>query len=248
MDIITKPTEKDVYETACIFILKRLEEIDTKKQEFILFLSGGSTVYVLDYVEANARHMGLQLPLTVALIDERCRLDRKRKDSNWDFIEQETGIISRLEKQGATLVEALSDIGDCFVQADAYRDTITKLLQGDGYKLGIFGIGADSHTAGMRSLDVKRFEELFLDDELVVVYDSPDAYEYRITMTGTAFEHLNEGVVIATGEPKRIALEDLRDAGTRDQKDMKIDDYASHPSWMLHKIPKLTLFTDQAFA
>ena len=72
------------------------------------------------------------------------------------------------------------------------------------YKVGLFGVGTDGHTAGILP------ESGAINSEnLAYSYDTPTFS--RITMTPKAIEQLDEAVVWAQGEDKWKVIKDLND-------------------------------------
>ena len=96
------------------------------------------------------------------------------------------------------------------------------------YKIGLFGIGADGHTAGILPNSVATESK-----DLACGYDT-ELFS-RITLTFRAIEKLDEVVAFAQGEEKWEVLDDLQ------KKDI---DVKVQPAQILKKVPVLTIFTD----
>ena len=96
------------------------------------------------------------------------------------------------------------------------------------YKIGLFGIGTDGHTAG-----IKPIESVVNADGWAVDFDGHD-FE-RITMTFDAISKLDEAVMQAMGADKAQVLDDF----LNNDIDPKIQ-----PVQILKSVNKLTVFTD----
>jgi 6-phosphogluconolactonase/glucosamine-6-phosphate isomerase/deaminase len=95
------------------------------------------------------------------------------------------------------------------------------------YVLGLFGLGADGHTAG-----ILPHSPAVSARELVSTYDA-DKFQ-RVTITPAAIIKLNEAIVWAQGVDKWPALAQL------DQ----LVSLAEEPAQILKKLERLTIFTD----
>ena len=96
------------------------------------------------------------------------------------------------------------------------------------YKIGLFGIGKDGHTAGILPNSVA-----IECKDLVCGYDT--LVFSRITITPNAIKQLDEAVVFAQGEEKWSVLENLINENI---------DIMKQPTQVLKKVPLLTIFSD----
>ena len=98
------------------------------------------------------------------------------------------------------------------------------------YRIGLFGIGVDGHTAGIlpNSLAIQC-------QDLVCSYDT--SVFSRITITPKVIEKLDEAIVWAQGEEKWEVLKNL-------EKNIDIN---LEPAQILKKVPLLTIFSDYKF-
>lgn len=188
-------------------------------KQVLFFATGGSGIDVcvkFSEILKNKPHQNL----TVTLTDERYG-PVGHADSNWQ----------QLLEKGFSLPEAR------FLPAltgDDVQTTCQKLnqaleleLKKDSYKIGLFGIGADGHTAG-----ILPHSEAINSGDLAYTYKT-EKFE-RITITPKAILALDEAVVYAKGEEKWKTLRDL-------EQDKDIHD---QPAQILKTVPLLTMFTD----
>ena len=99
----------------------------------------------------------------------------------------------------ATLHPILS--GEDFIgTSESYDFTLEKSLSQAEYKIGLFGIGVDGHTAGI----LPKCEAL---DSLTYVYGYHTPSFDRITMTKKAILLLDEAVVFTQGDEKWKVIE-----------------------------------------
>ena len=196
--------------------------INTKLSEdkrVLWFLSGGSSIKIETKIaeRINKEHKG---DLVITLSDERYG-EVNHSDSNW-FQLLESGF----DIPKAKLVP--------FLTGKSFKDTTIELrekirieLNKADYKIGIFGIGIDGHTAG-----ILPHTEAVNSNELICAYDT---HQYdRITITGKAISFLDEAIIIAIGDMKWPMIEKL-------EKDIPIDE---QPAQILKSVPLLTIFTD----
>jgi 6-phosphogluconolactonase/glucosamine-6-phosphate isomerase/deaminase len=109
-----------------------------------------------------------------------------------------------------------------------FNENLKQEFQNADYKIGIFGIGADGHTAGILPQSTAVDSE-----EYAYYYETPKFN--RITMTPLAISLLDEAIVFMKGEEKWPVVMDLLN------KDI---DLKTQPAQVLKKLPKLTIFTD----
>lgn len=215
--LTTKPQE-----AANFIVLSILNKLKSGKR-VLFFLTGGSSIAVGVKIAELLREypqQNLIKNLTIMLTDERYGpLDHL--DSNW----------YQLIQKGFSLPTALlipTLIGaDTITTTEKFNKNLNEEFMVEGYKIGLFGIGQDGHTAGILpdSLAVSS-------EDLAFGYDTPTFS--RITITPCAIEKLDEAVVWAQGEDKWKVLKDL-------EKDISV---AQQPSQILKKVPLLTIFTD----
>lgn len=164
--------------------------------------------------------------LKVTLTDERYG-PVGHADENW----QQLMSGGNFNLPGATLYRPLT--GQSREEtAEAFNTWLEEAIRESDYKIGLFGIGTDGHTAGIKPGSVA-----ISSSKLAVDYEGED-YE-RITMTTLAIGKLDEIVIQASGEGKTKALSDLIG---------KVLSVRYQPAQVLKENPNCTLYTNnQAF-
>lgn len=221
MSFTIKTTTK--VEDVAIFIANSISNQLKLGKHVLFFVTGGSSISVgvkTAELLKEKKIDSLLGNLTVMLTDERYG-EVGHPDSNW----------AKLEKlgfniQGAKLIPILTG-DDRTITTEKFNTILNEEFMITEYKIGLFGIGADGHTAGIlpESVAVKC-------QELACGYDTPSFS--RITMTALAIEKLDEVVVFAQGEEKWKVIKNL-------EKDI---DIIKQPAQILKKVPLLTIFTD----
>ena len=218
MNIALKNT-KDVKEVADFIASSILKQLDLGKK-VLFFIAGGSSIPVAVAVAvANNLKKDLLLNLVVVLTDERYG-EIDHKDSNL-FQLKEKGFIL----PNARIIPVL--IGeDIDITTDKFNKNLEEEFVLADYKIGLFGIGTDGHTAGILPDSIGVASE-----KLVCYYDTPTFR--RITMTGKAIKKLDEVIVFTQGKEKDVVIKDLQEK--------KIDEM-KQPAQILKKVPLLTIF------
>jgi 6-phosphogluconolactonase/glucosamine-6-phosphate isomerase/deaminase len=196
-------------------------------QRVLWLLTGGSGIKT--EVEISHLLSGHDLSnLSVGLTDERFPLGHSdfinHKDANWKQI-----MDAGFSLEEAKLVPVLKGKG-IEATTEEFNKSLSELMLGSDYKIGLFGMGADGHTAGILPGSPAAIEK----NGLACHYETADFI--RITMTFEAIKMLDEAVLCAFGEAKKPALENLRD------KNLPLND---QPAQILKSIEKLTIFNDQ---
>lgn len=217
----TIKTTKKAEEAAEFTAFAILNQLQSGKR-VLLFLTGGSAIVVGVKIGEILRRIpeNLITNLTITLTDERYGpIDHF--DSNW----------RQLIEKGFNLPEAklwpvlMGDTREKTVEN--FKAKLNEELIKEEYKIGLFGIGVDGHTAGI----LPRSEAVNSGD-LVCGYDTPEFS--RITITPRVIEKLDEAVVWVQGENKWKVLKDL-------QTDIP---FTKQPAQILKKVRLLTIFTD----
>src|SRR6185312_14144068 len=97
-------------------------------------------------------------------------------------------------------------------------------LASGGYRLGLFGIGSDGHTAGLPAENAPDHVEL------AAYYE--DGSFRRISSTPATIARLDEAVVFVMGEAKHAQLDRL-------SKNLPV---AEQSAQVLKQVPKITVF------
>ncbi|MBI3888703.1 6-phosphogluconolactonase [Candidatus Nomurabacteria bacterium] len=222
MNIELKTTREpeDVATLIASSILKQLKS----GQHVLFFATGGSSIYICTKISKILREYpdkNLVKNLTVTLTDERYGAVG-HLDSNWQ----------QLMDRGFCLPEAKcipvlnGEEKDATVRE--WNNTLNQELMTKGYKIGVFGVGADGHTAGILP------ESPAIDSEdFACGYDTPTFS--RITITSKTIEKLDEAAVWVQGIGKWPIVENLL------KENIPIN---TQPTQILKKVPLLTIFSD----
>lgn len=211
-------------------ILKSLVDRQT-----LLVLSGGRSP---DYRRMIVDKKDI-LPGAVCVVDERWG-EPFHKDSN-ELLLRNAGIIDFCEKngigyygilkgptlvKGRTLKEAASD----------YDRVITKVFLEFSKRVGVVGVGANLHTAGIfpNSQAVHSLG-------YVVGEEVDDRFPQRITLTMKALGEFSNFAILAFGEEKREAIATMLDEGQNDMQKYPAIFYrkAHIPTFLITDITKL---------
>lgn len=209
----------DAAEFLAASILRELR----RGKRVLWFATGGSSVRVGILVAKILSEDGGDAcgNLTVTLTDERY-VEPGHADSNWHEL-MEGGF----DIPGAELIPVLGG-GDMEETNKKWSGILEEEMKNADFRIGLFGIGADGHTAGI------------LPGSPAVDAAGPSAaysggkFE-RITITPETVIKLNEAVAFVQGEPKWPIIEDLEGG------DKSISE---QPAQILKQIPTLTIFTD----
>lgn len=205
-----------------------VKQINDSEGNILLLLAGGSC---LNPVREAFKELDDETisRIHVAQIDGRY-VDIGAEGSNWRQIKEAIG--PKLNKTASQLV--LLNTGDAPEDiAITYEMELTALLENADYTIGVYGVGADGHIAGM--LPTKNPEDFthFLDGRLMVNYDAPDYT--RMTTTLELINRMDEAVVFACGPAKAQAIERLNE----DLPPHK------HPLQLLKDAERATIFVGQ---
>jgi 6-phosphogluconolactonase/glucosamine-6-phosphate isomerase/deaminase len=185
-------------------------------QKVLWLVSGGSAipVEVLVAQKLTGSHLG---NLTIAPTDERPG-PVGHPDSNWHQLGLKGFAVT-----GAASFPVLNG-GSSQDQAEKFGRFLEHELSANDYKVALFGIGPDGHTAGIPALHAEILSGM------TALYEAGPFR--RISMTPAAIAHLDEAVVVALGESKWPVLDHLT-------PDSEVS--ASN----LFRAPKLTIFNDR---
>ncbi|MFA6076715.1 MAG: 6-phosphogluconolactonase [Candidatus Paceibacterota bacterium] len=198
---------------------KIINQIDLGKK-VLFFASGGSAIAVTSEMAKIIKQHSHQ-NLTVILADERFG-SIGHKDSNWQQL-----LDKGFDLPQAKLIPIITG-KDIIETTQEFNVTLEKELKKADYKIGLFGVGKDGHTAG-----ILRNSEAVKSQNWACSHVVPP-FE-RVTITTKTILKLDEAVLWAQGNEKWKIIEELRD------DDIDIN---TQPAQILKKVPILTIFTD----
>lgn len=216
MDYIHTTTTEPVIEHLIGTLTQRLSD----GQRVLWLLSGGSGAKVCLEVAKGLTDMPLDT-LFVTLSDERYG-PIGHPDENWQQL-----LDNGFALPGATLYRPLigKDRGET---ARAFGDRLQQYIHAVDYRIGLFGVGPDGHTAGIKprtsAVDAPGWTTDFIGEDFE-----------RITMTFAAVRHLDEVVIQAMGPDKASTLDQLLHTDTSP---------SVQPAQVLKQVKKSTLYTD----
>ena len=201
-------------------IVKVLKLHLEKGDRVLWLLSGGSGINVA--IRASKKLEGIDLTnLFVGLTDERYGLVG-HKDENWQQL-----LDNSLSLPGANLYRTLTG-QDIDQTTTAFDNWLKSQLEKSDYKIGIFGFGADGHTAGIKpdssAVSAPNLAASFIGDDFE-----------RITVTFKTIKQLDEVVIQASGINKLPIIRDLMNSNIPLNK---------QPVQILKLVPHATLYTN----
>ncbi|OGI64146.1 hypothetical protein A2914_00375 [Candidatus Nomurabacteria bacterium RIFCSPLOWO2_01_FULL_41_21] len=219
MEIHLKPYEK-APEYLTETILKKLN----KGQKVLWFVTGGSSIKIASKVSKKLAGSPME-NLTVMLTDERYG-PVGHPNSNWQGL-----MLEGFELLKAKLIPILSGKN----MEETAKDFALKMQEEfpkAEYKIGLFGVGADGHTAG-----ILPESKAFSNETLLATCYHTQEFD-RITMTPDAIDKLDEAVVCMHGKEKWPVVKDL----LHENKGFRIQ-----PAQLLKRLKKLTIFSDYQY-
>jgi 6-phosphogluconolactonase len=222
----------DIY-PAVDYLEKTISRQLKMNKKVLWLLTGGSGIKIEVAVSQRLKELDLK-NLTITLTDERYAYRQSESedfdsvnhpDSNWKQI-MDAGFYAK----GANLIPVLRGKNSVATQENFEKTLSSLLLLADNYKVGLFGMGADGHTAGILPESVAANEDI----RFVGAYDAVEFM--RITMTFNAIKKLDEAVLCAFGDSKKEALNNLAN------KEIPLNE---QPAQILKALPKLIVFNDQ---
>lgn len=219
-------TTTNVEEVARFLANSLLEKLKAGKK-ILFFATGGSSIAVCvsaaDILRTELDASLLQ-NLTITLTDERYG-EVGHQDSNWEQLTSRGLTSGNIVYAKSIPVLVGKDFHNTILKFD---NSVEEIMQTSDYKIGLFGVGKDGHTAGILPESISVSSEDF-----VCGYETPTFF--RITITPKTIENLDEAVVFMQGEEKWNVLEDL---------EHEID-VSTQPAQVLKKVPLLNIFTDR---
>jgi 6-phosphogluconolactonase/glucosamine-6-phosphate isomerase/deaminase len=200
-------------------VLRQLEA----GKKVLLFLTGGSSVVVgvkIADILRGLKDTNLLQNLTVTLTDERYGPIDHFNSNFFQLTEKGFSL------PGAKIIPILVD-EDRNITVEKFNANLNEEFIRVEYKIGLFGVGADGHTAGILPDTIAVNAK-----DLAFGYDTTTFS--RITMTFNAIIKLDEAIVSAQGKDKWKVLEDLK-------TDISL---VKQPAQILKRVPLLTIFSD----
>ncbi|MBA3757690.1 6-phosphogluconolactonase [Candidatus Saccharibacteria bacterium] len=202
--------------------IHRLIKLRLENNNKVLWLiSGGSAIKVEAEVARRLNKSNEIYKLTVMLVDERYGKPG-HQNSNWHKLMQ-----AGFWVPGAQLEPIL--VGKNIAQTTIdFAGQLHSQLATCDFKIGVFGMGVDGHTAGILPNSPAISSSLY-----GVHYRAGEFH--RITCTTKAIENLDEAILYAVGKEKSIMLSKLAE---------DVDEQVQ-PAQILKKAAVLTVFNDQ---
>ncbi len=188
-----------------------------KGKKVLWLVAGGSSIPVAVAASKIIRKHPHK-KLCVTLTDERYG-EVGHSDSNW------AKLLARDFKLPQANLKPVLKGRNMEIAVSAFRTELEKLYKWADWKIGIFGVGMDGHTAGILpesdAVSVPRLAFGYYTEKF-----------NRITMTAKAIGMLDQAVVFSKGEKKRKAINQL-------SKNLPV---SKMPAQALKQIPLLTIF------
>jgi 6-phosphogluconolactonase/glucosamine-6-phosphate isomerase/deaminase len=284
LSIIKYPL-KDVWNKASENLIRIIYKQINQGERVLVLLSGGSAVkiynqLVIDIHKSENRNQKTKRLLAFAQVDERFQPRIKNQESriknikfNCDDINSEIignmGLWKKCDELGIPYY-LVSQEGTLENSAYQYNVIIKNLFQEYNYKIGVFGIGMDGHTAGL----LPGYSQLWNqesrikkgDNKYVIGYENKGKFPLRISITPHAITQLDHAMVIAVGEDKKEIISNFKLSrnsvihdsvipnlsGTESGQiknyklgsDIKLVDLDKFPALVLTMAKKIEIFTD----
>lgn len=200
---------------------KSIQQALQSDKRVLWLVSGGSTVPIAVAVMRKLQMSTEVRNLTIMQVDERYG-EPGHAHANWQAL-QDAGFACG----NAACVPVLR--GTSLLETtQGYKAELAEALKTHDFRIGLFGIGVDGHTAGMLPNSSAAHETT----QLVASYKGPDFT--RITITAPAIAQLDEAIVYAIGAAKASALQSLRQSHA----------VATQPAQALKQAASTTVYTD----
>lgn len=217
MEYVFKP---DIDVVVVDALYKTLSHRLLNGEDVLWIISGGSAISTAVAVAEKLKGRRLTT-LSVTLADERYG-PIGHADENWQAL-LDAGFTLR----GATLYRPLID-KDRTETTAKFNLWLKDHFSSADYTIGLFGVGADGHTAG-----IKPGSPVVTATEWATDYTGPD-FE-RITITPSAIAQLAEAIIQVKGTEKADTVRQLRDETVSDD---------IQPAQVLKRAKKSTLYTN----
>lgn len=211
---------KDPISAAAEHISATIKENLSANQKVLWLLSGGSGIQVVLQAAKHLQNIDLT-NLSVTLTDERYG-PFNHPNENWKQLLDQGFVLP-----GANLYRPLINTSRT-TTTDQFNAWISQKITDADYTIGLFGIGTDGHTAG-----IKPYSDAANSNTWAESFTGND-FE-RITITPFTIGQLDEVVIQAAGTDKRATLQQLLHQAVS---------IPEQPAQILKTITKCTLYTD----
>ena len=193
-----------------------------KGERVLWLLSGGSSLTIAVMASQNKRLKNIDLSnLYISVTDERFG-PIGHDNENWQQL-----IDAGFWLHGANLYRPLTG-RDIETTTTAFNNWLETQFKTADFKLGIFGIGVDGHTAG-----IKPFSSATESTDYATSY-SCNKFE-RITISFFAIEQLDQAIIQASDDEKQPIVNEFI------YEKFPID---KQPAQILKKIPNISIYTN----
>lgn len=210
---------------AIAVLQKRLEEELTASKRVLWLVSGGSNISASVQIMHNL-DATITSHLTIMPVDERYGLV-DHPDSNIGTL-----LAAGFNIKQATLITILQPDTSFEATADRFDYIARQAFSSNEVIIAQLGIGADGHIAG-----ILPDSPAVASPDFVAAYSS-QPYQ-RLTLTDHALKRVSAAYVLAFGEDKKAALEQLA---------ARLVSYADQPAQILKELPEAYVFSDQITA
>ena len=207
-------------EQAAQHLINSLEKHLEKGEKVLLLLSGGSGINIAVKISDALKNLNLS-NLYVSLMDER-HGEIGHANENWQQL-----LDAEFKLVGANLYRPLIN-KSLKETAESFSIWLDEKIKITDYKIALFGIGSDGHTAG-----IKPHSAAVNCDESVAYFSGED-FE-RFTITPKVIQKIDEAVIQASGDDKRPTLYKLIN------EQIPLDD---QPAQILKSVKNATLYTN----
>jgi len=192
----------------------------SRGERVLWLMTGGSGIAIS--VLASKKLVDTDLSnLYISLTDERFG-PVGHKDENWQQL-----LNNEFTLMGGNLYRPLNG-NDIANTASNFADWLDEQFKNADYSLGLFGIGTDGHTAG-----IKPHSQVATTNELVVSYHGEDFD--RVTISFNSIRKISEAVIQISGNDKRVVTHQLI------YEDIPLD---TQPAQILKEIPIATIYSN----
>lgn len=192
-----------------------------KNHKVLLLLTGGSGLQIATKIDNLIKDLNLS-NLFISLTDERYGKQGHR-DENWQQL-LDAGIIFN----GANLYRPLQDNCSLAQTSEKFSDWLKEKFEKCDHKIGLFGIGSDGHTAGIKPCCA------IINSTKAADYFIGEDYQ-RFSITFPFIKKLDLAVVQASGQDKKKPLKELFES------DIEL---ALQPAQILKQINQTVIFTN----